>query len=102
MFSKTSSALFLAATSSFVFADNAAQQPKAAEAGAEGQERAYVTIGVPNIQQPPAIVGQQSQPTSVVQNAGSVTTQNSAPSSFGNMGVSAAALVGTILVAAYF
>ncbi|KAJ2556241.1 hypothetical protein EV175_002089 [Coemansia sp. RSA 1933] len=66
-------------------------------------DKAYLTVTAPQIQQPAAVVAQ-----TVVQNAGSAeptvttTVTSGAASIVGNLGMSAAALVGTFLAASYF
>ncbi|KAJ2083190.1 hypothetical protein H4R24_001020 [Coemansia sp. RSA 988] len=74
--------------------------------GAADHDKAYVTVTAPNIVQPAPVIA--ATPASVVQNAASAeptvteTVTNGASSVLGSLGMSVAALAGSVFAASYF
>ncbi|KAJ2615810.1 hypothetical protein H4S08_001080 [Coemansia sp. RSA 1365] len=75
-------------------------------APAADHDKAYLTVTAPNIVQPAPVIA--ATPASVVQNAASAeptvteTVTNGASSALGSLGMSVAALAGSVFAASYF
>ncbi|KAJ1784067.1 hypothetical protein LPJ59_006437 [Coemansia sp. RSA 2399] len=102
--SKIASAVAFTAAVVYAQGDKPASPNERNVVPANEHDKAYLTVTAPQIAQPVPVVAAQT----VVQNAGSAeptvttTVTNGAASVVGNLGMSAAALVGTFLAASYF